>query len=83
MLMNTIKPYYVVKTTLTYTFFMKNIAESYPPPQKKKQINKFPQLLGHLTFFVGLGTHFYQNQLKFASFNFFTDCQFLWLIMGY
>ena len=41
--MNTIKPYYVVKTTLTYTFFMENIAESYP--------KNFPQPLGHLTFF--------------------------------
>ena len=44
--MNIIKPYYIVKTTLTYTFFMTNIAESYPPP-----LNKFPQPLGHQTFF--------------------------------
>ena len=35
MLMNTIKPYRVVKNTLTYTFFMKKkIAEAYPPPLK-------------------------------------------------
>ena len=67
MLINTIKPYYIVKTTLTYTFFMTNIAESYPPPLKN-----FPQPAGHLSFFlVGPGTHFYQNQLKFASFEFF------------
>ena len=66
MFMNTIKPYYIVKTTLTYTFFMRNIAESYPPPKKK-----IPQPLGHLTFLVGPGTHFYQNQLKFASFRAF------------
>ena len=56
--MNTIKPYHVVKTTLTYTFFMKNIAESPPPPKK-------------IPFLVGPGTHFYQIQLKFASFKFF------------
>ena len=64
--MNTIKPYYIVKTTLTYTFFMTNIAESYPPPLKN-----FPQPLGHHILLVGLGTHPYQNQLKSASFKFF------------
>ena len=33
MLMNTLKPYYVVKTTPTYSFIMKNIAESYTLPK--------------------------------------------------
>ena len=66
MLMNIIKPYYIVKTTLTYTFFMTNIAESYPPPKK---FSPTPRSLNF--FLVGPGTHFYQNQLKFASFKFF------------
>ena len=64
MLMNTIKPYYIVKTTLTYTFFMTYIAESPPTPRSPN------------FYLLGPGTHFYQNQLKFAFLNFFTDCQF-------
>ena len=66
MLMNTIKPYYIVKTTLLNLYILyDNIAESYPPPKD------FPLPIGHPTFLVGPGIHFYQNQLKFASFKFF------------
>ena len=46
---------------------MTNIAESYPPPPKK--FSPTPRSLNF--FLVGPGTHFYQNQLKFASFKFF------------
>ena len=74
--MNIIKPYYIVKTTLDYAFFLKNIAKipPAPPPQKKSPTARSPTFC-----LVGSGTHFYRNQLKFTSFKLFTDCQFfLW-----
>ena len=45
---------------------MTNIAESYPPPKIFSPTPRSPNF-----FLVGPGTHFYQNQLKFASFKFF------------
>ena len=44
--MNTIKPYYIVKTTLTYTFFDKYSRILPPPPNKFSPTPRSPNSFG-------------------------------------
>ena len=69
MLMNTIKPYYIVKTTLTYTFFIKkNKAESSPPPPLSEKISPTPRS----PYLFGRSWHpFLANSIEICFFYFF------------